>query len=69
MTQILSDAELKRLKPAQTKAFHSPIPTQIISNGEFSPSPQTEQQHRVESRIKQLADELGKNKDSVADNF
>ncbi|MCZ6803909.1 MAG: amidohydrolase family protein [Proteobacteria bacterium] len=61
MTQILSDTELKRLKPAQTKAFRSPIPTQIISNGEFSPSPQTEQQQQVESRIKQLADELGKN--------
>ncbi len=60
MTQIFSDEELKQFKSAQTDAFRSPVPTQIISNGEFNPSPQTPQQSRVEARIKQLADEHGR---------
>jgi uncharacterized protein len=60
MTQLFSDEELKQFKSAQTDAFSSPVPTQIISNGEFTPTKQTEQQKNVENRIKQLADELGK---------
>ena len=60
MAQIFSDEELKRFKSAQTDAFHSPIPTQIISNGEFTPSPQSKEQAQVESLIKALADDLGK---------
>ena len=60
MTQLFSDEELKQFKSAQTDAFRSPVPTQIISNGEFTPTKQTEQQKNVEIRIKQLADELGK---------
>ena len=60
MTQIFTDGELKQFKSAQTEAFPSPVPTQIISNGEFTPSPQTKQQAQVEARIKQLADEYGK---------
>jgi predicted TIM-barrel fold metal-dependent hydrolase len=35
----------------------SPIPTQIISNEEFSPYPQTPNQKRVEARIHELADD------------
>jgi hypothetical protein len=34
----------------------TPIPTQIVSNEEFVPMPQTEDQRRVESRINELAD-------------
>lgn len=60
MTQIFTDEELKQFKSAQTEAFASPVPTQIISNGEFTPSSQTKQQSQVEARIKQLADEHGK---------
>ena len=41
MANYLSDDELKRLKPAQRAAFRSPVPTQMISNGEFSPLPQS----------------------------
>ena len=40
-------------------AFHSPIPTQVISNGEFNPPPQNAQQKQVEARIKELADTYG----------
>ena len=37
----LSVEELRRLQPAETAAFESPVPTQMISNGEFNPLPQT----------------------------
>src|SRR5439155_21225365 len=33
-----------------------PIPTRMISNGEYMPVPQTDQQLRVEVRIEELAD-------------
>ena len=55
---FLSDRELDQVEPAEN-AFDSPVPTQVISNGEFNPIPQTEQQKQVEGRIKALADELG----------
>src|SRR4026207_1662787 len=37
--------------------FQAPIPTRMISNGEYMPVPQTEQQRRVEARVESLADE------------
>ena len=40
MGNYLSDRELAQLDGAET-AFPSPVPTQIISNGEFNPLPQT----------------------------
>jgi len=54
----LSDEELRSVAPAES-AFRAPIPTQIVSNGEFNPLPQTGDQRRVEARVKALADELG----------
>ena len=60
MADFLSKEELKRVKPAQTTAFRSPVPTQIVSNGEFSPLPQTQQQREVEARIGTLADRHAK---------
>jgi uncharacterized protein len=57
---LLSDSELAQTEPAEQAAFHSPVPTQIVSNGEFNPLPQTERQARVESRIKDLADTLAR---------
>jgi uncharacterized protein len=59
MGSYLSDRELAQLVPAETHAFRSPIPTQIISNGEFNPLPQTPQQQQLEARIKELADQYG----------
>ncbi|PYM37435.1 MAG: amidohydrolase, partial [Candidatus Rokuibacteriota bacterium] len=55
---FLSDRELAELEPAEN-AFPSPVPTQIVSNGEFNPLPQTPQQREVEARIKELADTHG----------
>ncbi len=59
--RYLSDKDLSKMAPAESAAFASPIPTQVVSNGEFNPPPQTEQQKRVEARIKELADDLGRN--------
>ena len=59
MAHYLSDEELTRTAPAEIAAFASPVPTQIVSNGEFIPLPQTRDQQRVEARIKELADGLG----------
>ena len=39
---------------------HSPVPTRMISNGEYMPAPQTEHQKRVEARIEELADRASK---------
>jgi hypothetical protein len=35
MSLLLSERELAELEPAEKAAFHSPVPTQIVSNGEF----------------------------------
>ena len=37
--------------------LRAPIPTRMISNGEYMPVPQTEQQRHVETRVEELADE------------
>ncbi|HZP39621.1 MAG TPA: amidohydrolase family protein [Methylomirabilota bacterium] len=59
MAHYLSPEELTRTAPAEVAAFPSPVPTQIVSNGEFNPLPQTREQQRVEARIKEMADRLG----------
>ena len=56
----LSARELAQVESAE-RAFRSPVPTQIISNGEFNPLPQTVQQQQVEARVKELADTHGAN--------
>ena len=39
MPHYLSDAELQRIAPAEVATFRSPVPTQIVSNGEYNPLP------------------------------
>ena len=56
----LTESELERTAHADAAAFASPVPTQIVSNGEYNPLPQTEKQKRVEGRIKELADQYAK---------
>jgi uncharacterized protein len=58
MPHFLSEEELKRMAPAELASFKGPIPTQIVSNGEFNPLPQTREQQRVEARINELAVDL-----------
>src|SRR5213592_2855829 len=42
------------------ESLQSPIPTRMISNGEYMPVPQTEQQRRVAARVEALADEASR---------
>jgi predicted TIM-barrel fold metal-dependent hydrolase len=57
----LSDEQLSKLTRAdEANLFHSPIPTQMVSNGEHMPIPQTEDQKKVEARIKQIADDASR---------
>lgn len=60
MAHLLNREELASLLPAETAAFPSPVPTRMISNGEFSPLPQSPRQRQVEARIKELADQNGR---------
>jgi predicted TIM-barrel fold metal-dependent hydrolase len=60
LPHYLSDDELKRVTGAETLAFKSPIPTQMISNGEFNPLPQTREQAQVEFKIKEMSDRLSR---------
>ena len=57
MGLYLTPRELAETEPADEKAFRSPVPTQIVSNGEFNPMPQTPQQRAVEATIKAIAAE------------
>src|SRR6266568_3736832 len=56
----LSDAQLERCAPAETEPFQGPVPTRMISNGEYMPFPQTAKQRQVEFRVKELADKASK---------
>jgi len=56
----MSEDEMKTVEPAEVAAFESPIPTQVVSNGEYNPLPQTVQQKQVESLIKEMADKQAK---------
>src|SRR5919202_1903667 len=58
MGLLLSQSELSQTEPAERAAFRSPVPTQIVSNGEFNPLPQTKRQRQVEERIKAIADSV-----------
>ena len=52
----LSKAQHQALRRAdEAQALDSPVPTQIVSNGEYFPMPQTLAQKRVEARIAELA--------------
>src|SRR6516165_11851368 len=58
----LLDAEqvskCRRADVAET--LRSPVPTRMISNGEYMPAPQTDAQKRVEARVEELADEASR---------
>ena len=55
----MSEKELERTRPAE-RLFASPVPTQIVSNGEYNPLTQTAEQRRVEAAIKEMADRQAK---------
>ena len=52
-----SEEQLAQLTPAdEADHLHTPVPTQMVSNGEYMPYPQTQKQKEVENRIKELSD-------------
>jgi hypothetical protein len=56
-----SEAQLDRLAPADhADQVHSPIPTQMVSNGEYMPIGQTDQQKEVEARLAALSAQAAK---------
>jgi uncharacterized protein len=60
MGSWLSEREQRLVAGAETASSPTPIPTQIVSNGEYLPPPQSETQKRVEQRIFELSDINGK---------
>jgi uncharacterized protein len=60
MGNWLSEREQRLVEGAETASAATPVPTQIVSNGEYLPPPQSETQKKVERRILELADENGK---------
>src|SRR5215211_5529351 len=60
MSTWLSEREQRLVAGAEAASAPTPIPTQIVSNGEYLPPPQSATQKRVEARINELADLNGK---------
>ena len=56
MGSWLSEREQRLVAGAETASVATPIPTQIVSNGEYLPPAQSDLQKRVEQRILELAD-------------
>ena len=60
---LLSDEDLAKCARAYDPEggdFPSPVPTRMVSNGEYLPIPQTKKQKQVEARIEELADSAAK---------
>jgi uncharacterized protein len=60
MSGFLSPEELKKLKPAETSSFPSPIPTQIVSSDEYYPQRQNKRQRQVEAQLKDMGNKLAR---------
>jgi hypothetical protein len=55
---LLDEEQVAQCRRADVaEPLRAPIPTRMISNGEYMPVPQTEKQRRVEARLKELADQ------------
>ena len=51
---------IKKFHKDDTEDLRSPIPTQVVSNEEYLPRPQTTDQKRVEAIIHDMAEKYGK---------
>src|SRR5215467_9591094 len=54
-TWLDDDQRAECARAHESAIFPSPIPTRMISNGEYMPAPQTEKQKQVEARIDELS--------------
>ena len=61
----ISNKYMKLLEQAEKVAYRAPVPTQMVSTGEYMPLAQTKPQSEVEERLKALADRHGKVPDST----
>ncbi len=58
---LLDEEQIAKCARADAaEPFRSPVPTRVISNGEYMPALQTERQKRVEVRIQEMADDASK---------
>src|SRR4051794_41811788 len=58
---LLEAEQVARCERADVaEPLRCPVPTRMISNGEYMPVPQTDRQKRVEARVEELADETSK---------
>jgi hypothetical protein len=58
---LLDEEQVAKCERADVaEPLRSPIPTRMISNGEYMPVSQTEKQKRVEARVEELADDASK---------
>ncbi len=55
-----SNEQLAKCAGADDEVLSTAVPTRMVSNGEYMPVPQTEQQMRVEARTHELADAAAK---------
>src|SRR6266852_3066143 len=60
MGSWLSEREQRLVAGAEAASAATPVPTQIVSNGEYLPPSQSATQKKVEARINELADLNGK---------
>src|ERR1700732_4520138 len=60
MGSWLSEREQRLVAGAEAASAATPVPTQIVLNGEYLPPRKSPPQKKVEARIKQLADINGK---------
>ena len=57
---LLTDEEEAHLARADLATPRTPVPTQLVSNGEYAPLPQSAPQKQVEARINQMAEEAAR---------
>ncbi len=58
---LLDQEQVKQCRRADvSEPLRSPIPTRMISNGEYMPIAQTDQQKQVEARLEELSDSVSK---------
>ena len=58
---LLDETQIKQCRRADSaELLRSPIPTRMVSNGEYMPIAQTDQQKQVETRLEKLADSASK---------
>lgn len=54
---LLDDSQVSQCARADERTgLQSPVPTRIVSNGEYMPAPQTKKQKQVEARIAELSE-------------